>query len=396
MPRIPKPYAHKGWFRTNVSGIRGHKLCRVDEGMARARRLLTLYIASLEHDREAGNATKPVGAGIQPQKPDPGQGKLVGEVHDLFLDFKQTENDPATYRFYLSKLKPFLERFGHRPVASLTEEDGINFKKWVLHEREWVRGGRKAGVKKLKKVTGVGPKTCNHYMRAARTLLNWAASRNRRYIAENPWKDISYLPEKPRERLITPEEFGHLMEQAGDEDFRETLFFMRHTTARPGETRTVEWPMVDWDNHRINLDRRKVKTRRSRTLSLVGEVEEMLKRRLERVRQQGGDVGGRIFLNGWGQELHENGFSRRFRRLRGRCVALGLIQPVRAGEKLVLYNTRHTRAVEMIRDEGIDLYTASREMGHASITTTVKHYIHLTDKDVTEKVRSARQVKPGA
>ena len=36
MPRIPKPYPYKGWFRTNAGGHRGHPLCRIDEGMTKA------------------------------------------------------------------------------------------------------------------------------------------------------------------------------------------------------------------------------------------------------------------------------------------------------------------------------------------------------------------------
>jgi hypothetical protein len=34
MPRVPKPYPYKGWFRTNAGGKRGHPLCRIEEGMA--------------------------------------------------------------------------------------------------------------------------------------------------------------------------------------------------------------------------------------------------------------------------------------------------------------------------------------------------------------------------
>ena len=62
----------------------------------------------------------------------------------------------------------------------------------------------------------------------------------------------------------------------------------------------------------------------------------------------------------------------------------------KSGEKLVLYSTRHTRSVEMIRDEGIDLSIASKEMGHANVSTTVRHYLHLTDQDVTDAVRRGK------
>ena len=41
----------------------------------------------------------------------------------------------------------------------------------------------------------------------------------------------------------------------------------------------------------------------------------------------------------------------------------------------------------------LDVTIASKEMGHASITTTVNHYLHLTDEDVTQAVRQARQAQ---
>jgi len=383
MPRIPKPYAHKGWYRTNAGGVQGYKLCTIEEGLSKATRLLQTYLGKLALAREEGNSPQPVGAGIRAHALG---NKLVGEVHDEFLDVKKTECEPATYTHYVGKLKPFLERFGHRTIGSLTEQDGIAFKKWVLTEREWTLGGKKPG-QKSKKVRGVGPTTCNHFLRSAKTLLTWAAHSKRKYIPANPWEDIRLLKEKPRERLITDEEFRHLREQASDDDFRDLLFFLRYTTARPGETRMVTWDMVDWDNHCVRLDPRRVKKRRARTLTLLPEVEEMLRAR----QKTGGE--GLIFRDAHGGDWEDVSFSQRFRRLRSRCARLGLIKEEKNGEKLVLYSTRHTRNVEMIHDEGIDIAVASKEMGHAHITTTVKHYLHLTDGDVTDAVRRAGRRK---
>jgi hypothetical protein len=41
---------------------------------------------------------------------------------------------------------------------------------------------------------------------------------------------------------ITGEGFAHLLKEAGDHDFRETLRFLRHTTASPGEVRRPSGP----------------------------------------------------------------------------------------------------------------------------------------------------------
>jgi hypothetical protein len=132
--------------------------------------------------------------------------KLAGEVHDEFLDVVESENQPLTYDHYCNKLKPFVERFGHLPIASLTETDGLAYKQWLLKEKEWIKGGKKPGQKSTT-MKGVGPTTCNHFLRAAKTLLNWAAKPKRGYLAVNPWSDIKFLQEKSRERLITDEEF---------------------------------------------------------------------------------------------------------------------------------------------------------------------------------------------
>jgi hypothetical protein len=41
-----------------------------------------------------------------------------------------------TYKHYVEKLLPFYDRFGARAVASLTEDDGIAFKKFLMTEKE--------------------------------------------------------------------------------------------------------------------------------------------------------------------------------------------------------------------------------------------------------------------
>ncbi len=48
----------------------------------------------------------------------------------------------------------------------------------------------------------------------------------------------------------------------------------------------------------------------------------------------------------------------------------------------------------MIRDEDIDLSIASKEMGHANVSTTVRHYLHLSDRDVTDAVRKGKGEPP--
>src|SRR4051812_11909219 len=65
VPRIPKPYPHKGWFRTNAGGKRQHPLCRIEEGKAHAEKVLRVYLGQLGLSQQAGKVTTPPGSGIR-------------------------------------------------------------------------------------------------------------------------------------------------------------------------------------------------------------------------------------------------------------------------------------------------------------------------------------------
>src|SRR5262249_3769439 len=118
-------------------------------------------------------------------------GKKVHQAHGEFLDVKQSEAEALTYKHYVDKLLPFYERFATRPVASLTEADGLGYQTWLMNEKEWKKG--------KKQMKGLGPCSVNHHLRAARTFLSWCARPARRYIPFNPWSGLNYLKEHGRE-----------------------------------------------------------------------------------------------------------------------------------------------------------------------------------------------------
>src|SRR4051812_23468929 len=218
MPREAKPYLYRGYYVTDARGSPHHKLCPEVEGMVEARRQLRTYLHRLDEEQRRGDRPPTPGPGVTPRiHPDCQAGLKVHEAHEAFLDFKESENPEGrahlTYVHYRDKLLPFRERFAGRVLASLTEEDGVAYKKWLMSEKEWRRG--------KETVRGVGPCSTNHFLRAAKTFLNWCAKPARRWVAHNPWADVGYLAERPRERLVTEAEFHHLTEQAGDDDFRD-------------------------------------------------------------------------------------------------------------------------------------------------------------------------------
>ena len=246
MPRRPKPYKYRGWYVTDSGGVPHHKLCPVEKGMVEAEKELRRYLTRMDDEREKSPTPGP---GIRPSttNPDNAYGKKVHEAHDEFLDAKKADGEPLTYKHYVDKLLPFHERFGGRVVTSLTEADGVAYKAYLMNEKEWTKGKTK--------VKGLGACTVNHHLRAAKTFLNWCAKPGRRLITHNPWSDIKYLKEHGRERLVTDAEFATLLKHCvtcryadraehpaatcsfcrSDDEFRQILVVMRHTTMRPGE-----------------------------------------------------------------------------------------------------------------------------------------------------------------
>lgn len=378
MSRPAKPFKHEGWYKTNIGGKRT-KLCKIECGFKAAEDALAKLRVTRQEAVASGHAHAPPGAGIAIVI----RSKLVGEVHDEFLDIVQADNSPDTYRFYVEKLKVFFDRFGHRDIRSLTQKDGVSFKKWLRTEKEWMKGKAK--------MVGLGPTTVNHHLRAAKALLNWATEPDRDYIRRNPWKKVSLLPEQARERLITDEEFRHLVGQCkdgnvrgGGRDFRELLLVLRYTTLRPGEVRKLRWEYISFDCHRITFPAIVVKTKRRRPVSMLPIVEQVLRERQQRLAKAEGFVFPATAVDTDGKRaavanekcITAGHLAQRFRRLFLRCVKLGLIEKEKAGERLVLYSSRHTRITELVAANMpmkavMDEAAAPRPARHAAVPRPV-------------------------
>ncbi len=406
MPRRPKPYKYRGWYVTDSGSVPHHKLSPVALGLVEAERELRRYLTRTDEERQK-NPTP--GPGIRPPAAIPADspyGKRVHEAHGEFLDAKRADGEALTYKHYVDKLLPFYDRFGARAVASLTEADGVAYKSYLINDKDWTKG--------KKKMKGLGACSVNHHLRAAKTFLNWCATSGRRLITHNPWADIKYLEEHGRERLVTDEEFavllkhcstcryadkaGHKKEVCGfcrsDDEFRQILIVMRHTTMRPGELRQLEWDQVELASHRFALSPRTIKTRSRRVISLLPEVEQVLEGRRQAAIAERGKAEGLVFPTMDGEEWNRVTFSQRFRRLRTRAVKAGELQETKKGEKLVLYSSRHTRITEMFV-EGIEQHVVMAESGHV-VPATTERYKHLADDYVTNRVRqNARRPDAG-
>lgn len=99
--------------------------------------------------------------------------------------------------------------------------------------------------------------------------------------------EISYFPrvkllegENVREGFINRPEFEAGADLIESEDVRDIVSFLYNSAWRSGEAKKLEWSKVDLTDWVIRLSRKNEKTKQPRTLALVGELREIIERRL--------------------------------------------------------------------------------------------------------------------
>jgi integrase len=98
--------------------------------------------------------------------------------------------------------------------------------------------------------------------------------------------EISYVPrvkllegENVREGFLNRPEFDALCEHLDDNDNKDIVKFLYLSAWRSGEAKSLEWGKVDLTDWVIRLSRKNDKTKRPRTLALVGELADIINRR---------------------------------------------------------------------------------------------------------------------
>ncbi len=213
--------------------------------------------------------------------------------------------------------------------------------------------------------------------------FNWAVRVRR--IPSNPFTGILFEEGEPR-RPVTEAEFRSLL-RASAAYFRRLLMFLWYTGCRSGEARQICWDEVDWEAGMVVKQKHKTrkKTRKPRVIVLVAETMALLKSMYrEAQRAQGGKPAGEIFRNKFDRPWRKETLDTKILRLRRK---LGLPDDV------VLHGIRHAFGTRQVRKPGANIKMVSIAMGHASVSTTERFYVHL-DKDA-EAIRREIEGSPG-
>ena len=345
MARKARPWFRRsdGWWYVCMNG----KQQRLAQGRRNKRAALQRW-----HELELEAATNPaIGS--------PGQ--TVASVIDAYLDHAKHDLDADTHLRRTRYLQLFAEAHGFRLV---TECLPIHLTQWLDGKKEWVSAWTRATVIKI-----------------VQRAFNWAA--RQRLIPANPFFGVTQRPGEPR-RPMTDEEFrkviratvrwlpeGHKRRNprkrptAGTR-FRNVLYFLRNTGARPSEMASLTWDAIDFEHSVIVLTQHKtrklLRTPRPRIIQIVPEIVKLLKR----IKRQETFEDPHVFLSSQGRPWRRDMLGLRLRRFR---------EKVSVPHSATLYGIRHQFGTMAVVN-GVDIKTLAELMGHRS-TQMTEHYCHL-------------------
>lgn len=264
----------------------------------------------------------------------------VCQVCDLFLDYSEKHHEPATYASYQSFLQDFCDLYGTLLAKDLKP---LHVTRWLDAHPGWNGSRRNAVV-------------------AVKRAFNWADAEG--VLQPNPIKAVKKPPQRHRDRVLTPEERKEILAAIKDEAFRNFVFAMMETGARPGEVRRVTAAHVNLDLGVWFFKEHKTAKRTGKPrIIYLNEAMLDLTRKLVALYPEGPLFHGPRSKRGFTR----NGVRCRFRNLRARLPKL-------AG--VISYTARHSFATQALIN-GVGIAHVAELMGHVDTTMVSQHYAHL-------------------
>ncbi|MFO0845496.1 MAG: site-specific integrase [Gemmataceae bacterium] len=264
----------------------------------------------------------------------------VCQVCDLFLDYSQKHHAADTYRGYRDFLQDFCEVYGTLLGRDLKP---LHVTRWLDAHPGW-KGSRRNAVIAVKRA------------------FNWADAEG--LLQPNPVKAVKKPQQQRRDRILTPEERQEILGAIKDRHFREFVFAMMETGARPGEVRKVTAADVNlelgvWIFKEHKTARR---TGRPRVIYLTPAMVELTRKLVELYPE------GPLFRGPRSKRGNtRNGIRCRFKRLREKLPHL---------KGVISYTMRHSFATRSLAN-GVGIAQVAELMGHVDTSMVSEHYAHL-------------------
>ena len=253
-----------------------------------------------------------------------------------------------TQQHYSSVINTFISTLNVRSLSHLTES----------HIHSYINQMLQSGRKN---------RTCNAHLTVLKSFCRWFGYL---YHLDNPCLHIKMLVEDPpNQRFLSPDEYRQIMEY-DEPAFIERASFLSNTGLRATEFSTLRWANISPDASSLTVDG---KGRKRRVVPLNSACRKIL----STIRLPYQDRNSPIFLSK-SSKISDQGLPVTRKGLYQHCqrVAKELGIPVFGPHAL-----RHWFATSLLL-KGVPIAHVSRLLGHSSIKTTEKIYIHITPPDL--------------
>jgi integrase len=173
--------------------------------------------------------------------------------------------------------------------------------------------------------------------------------------------------ENARQGLLGRADFEALRQAITDPDLRDYLEFFWWTGMRPGEIAKLTWAMFDSDAWTLTLAAHAAKTRRARTLAIVGPLRSILARRRAARRLDCPLIFHRVVKGQVAQPIKDY-----------RKAWSGALAGAKLPAGLVPYDLRRSALRNLVRS-GVDVTVAMKISGHRTRSTFDRYNIVDTE-----------------
>ena len=306
--------------------------------------------------------------------------------------YASKELAPKTYSRYIGILKSrILPYLGSFPLDKIKPTDLMNFYDMLENDTQIKRIAKNNGQRTLKPLS---PKTILEHHRLISAMLQNAVYWQ--LLPSNPARRVKPpKTKKPKMEFFNDDEckflIQSLMELTGSKlKYKVAILLDIFSGVRRGELIGLEWSDVDFKNETININKstqylpengifdKDTKTESSnRIVPIPDYITKTLLEYKEWYDEQK-DIWGdkwiesnKLFVQDNGKPMHPDTIGKWFKLY---IEELGL--PI-----IKFHGIRHTNATLMIANN-VDIATVSARLGHASINTTIKYYVHPLEKNM--------------
>lgn len=306
--------------------------------------------------------------------------------------YASKELAPKTYSRYIGILKSrILPYLGSFPLDKIKPTDLMNFYDMLENDTQIKRISKNNGQRTLKPLS---PKTILEHHRLISTMLQNAVYWQ--LLPSNPARRVKPpKTKKPKMEFFNDYEckflIQSLMELTGSNlKYKAAILLDIFSGIRRGELIGLKWSDVDFKNETININKstqylpengifdKDTKTESSnRIVPIPNYITKTLLEYKEWYDEQKDICGdkwiksNKLFVQDTGKPMHTDTIGKWFKPY---IEELGL-------PTIKFHGIRHTNATLMIANN-VDIATVSARLGHASINTTIKYYVHPLEKNM--------------